>query len=76
MEVSCKATGFCSPNVRSVNHIGLFQIVWSLNSYLLNSRSIELLLCDHKYTKINDTLNMHHIGPSVSSVRNIEFSSK
>ena len=52
MEVSCKATDFCPPNVRSVNHIGLFQIARSLNSYLLINVST---VFDHRNI-LNDTL--------------------
>ena len=67
MEVSCKAADFCPPNVRSVNHIGLFQIARSLNSYLLINVST---VFDHRNI-LNDTLNMYCIAPPISGVKNI-----
>ena len=77
MEVSHKATGYCPPNVRCVNHIVLLKGAQSLNSIsIIYNNSISMLLLFVTMRLLNDTPHMHCIAPAISDVRNIECSSK
>ena len=79
MEVSHKATGYCPPNVRCVNHIVLLKGARSINSISIKynyDNSISMLLLFVTVRLLNDTPHMYCIAPAISDVSNIECSSK